>query len=201
MSLVRKLSGDLYRTLQTTLKPYQANRPFKELSKADKHRLSIVEVNEVLDSLDTIHTIHTIHTDTNNYTPSINAEISLQSGGFIRQINKEEELEKLESNVKRFPKEEDNIMMVLGIGNFVNLAKLKKGFNDIYESCFAEKKQMAKINMDSFIKDNPPIIMYHELFMSNINTKFLKLNMVNKIPNNVWEKLKQDYGKFIKYCI
>ena len=201
MSLVRKLSGDLYRTLQTTLKPYQANRPFKELSKADKHRLSIVEVNEVLDSLDTIHTIHTIHTDTNNYTPSINAEISLQSGGFIRQINKEEELEKLESNVKRFPKEEDNIMMVLGIGNFVNLAKLKKGFNDIYESCFAEKKQMAKINMDSFIKDNPPIIMYHELFMSNVNTKFLKLNMVNKIPNNVWEKLKQDYGKFIKYCI
>ena len=200
MTLVRKLSGDLYRTLQTTLKPYQANRPFKELSKDDKHRLSIVEVNEVLDSLDTIHT------DINPYSPSIltsdmNAEIALQSGGFIRQINKEEELEKLEPNVKRFPKEEDNIMMVLGIGNFVNLAKLKKGFNDIYESCFAEKKQMAKINMDSFIKDNPPIIMYHELFMSNANTKFLKLNMVNKIPNNVWEKLKQDYGKFIKYCL
>jgi HrpA-like RNA helicase len=189
MSLVRKLSGDLYRTLQTTLKPYQANRPFKELSKADKHRMSIVEVNEVLDSLDTLDI----------RTPS---ELqSIQSGGFIRQINKEEELEKLEPNVKRFPKEEDNIMMVLGIGNFVNLGKLKKGFNDIYESCFAEKKQMAKINMDSFIKGNPPIIMYHELFMSNANTKFLKLNMVNKIPNNVWEKLKQDYGKFIKYCI
>ena len=195
MTLVRKLSGDLYRTLQTTLKPYQANRPFKELSKADKHRLSIVEVNEVLDSLDTSDT------DINNNSPSINAEMSVQSGGFIRQINKEEELEKLEPNVKRFPKEEDNIMMVLGIGNFVNLAKLKKGFNDVYESCFAEKKQMAKINMDSFIKGNPPIIMYHELFMSNVNTKFLKLNMVNKIPNNVWEKLKQDYGKFIKYCL
>jgi len=198
MTLVRKLSGDLYRTLQTTLKPYQANHPFKELSKADKHRMSIVEVNEVLDSLDTIDTIHT---DINNNSPSINAEISVQSGGFIRQINKEEELEKLEPNVKRFSKEDDNIMMVLCIGNFVNLAKLKKGFNDIYESCFAEKKQMAKINMDSFIKGNPPIIMYHELFMSNANTKFLKLNMVNKIPNNVWEKLKQDYGKFIKYCI
>ena len=195
MTLVRKLSGDLYRTLQTTLKPYQANRPFKELSKADKHRLSIVEVNEVLDSLDTSDT------DINNNSPSINAEMSVQSGGFIRQINKEEELEKLEPNVKRFPKEEDNIMMVLGIGNFVNLAKLKKGFNDVYESCFAEKKQMAKINMDSFIKGNPPVIMYHELFMSNVNTKFLKLNMVNKIPNNVWEKLKQDYGKFIKYCL
>ena len=60
---------------------------------------------------------------------------------------------------------------------------------------------MAKINMDSFIKGNPSIIMYHELFMSNVNTKFLKLNMVNKIPNNVWDKLKQDYGKFIKHCL
>lgn len=192
MALVRKLSGDLYRTLQTTLKPYQSNRPFKELSKADKNRMSIVEVNEVLDSLDTLDTLDTL---------SPLSLPSIQSGGFIRQINKEEELEKLEPNVKRFTKEEDNIMMVLGIGNFVNLAKLKKGFNDIYESCFAEKKQMAKINVDSFIKGNPPIIMYHELFMSNANTKFLKLNMVNKIPNNVWEKLKQDYGKFIKYCI
>ena len=200
MTLVRKLSGDLYRTLQTTLKPYQANRPFKELSKADKHRVSIIEVNEVLDSLDT-ELLPSILPSDNNINNNIYAEMSLQSGGFIRQINKEEELEKLEPNVKRFPKEEDNIMMVLGIGNFVNLAKLKKGFNDIYESCFAEKKQMAKINMDSFIKGNPPIIMYHELFMSNVNTKFLKLNMVNKIPNNVWEKLKQDYGKFIKYCL
>lgn len=200
MTLVRKLSGDLYRTLQTTLKPYQAHRPFKELSKADKHRVSIIEVNEVLDSLDT-ELLPSILQSDNTINMDINAEMSLQSGGFIRQINKEEELEKLEPNVKRFPKEEDNIMMVLGIGNFVNLAKLKKGFNDIYESCFAEKKQMAKINMDSFIKGNPPIIMYHELFMSNVNTKFLKLNMVNKIPNNVWEKLKQDYGKFIKYCV
>ena len=197
MTLVRKLSGDLYRTLQSTLKPYQANRPFKELSKADKHRMSIVEVNEVLDSIDTLSPSIITNDNKNN----IYTDMAIQSGGFIRQINKEEELEKLETNVKRFPLEDDNIMMVLGIGNFINLAKLKKGYSDIYESCFAEKKQMAKINIDSFIKGNPPIIMYHELFMSNVNTKFLKLNMVNKIPNNVWEKLKQDYGKFIKYCI
>jgi HrpA-like RNA helicase len=201
MSKVRKLSGDLYRTLQTTLRPYQANRPFKILSKADKHLVNLIEVNEVLDTID-------IDTPSPSIiTSDIDAEISLQSGGFIRQINKEEELEKLEPNVKRFEKEDDNIMMALGIGNFVNLAKLKKANgngnsnNDIYESCFAEKKHMAKINIDSFIKGNPPIIMYHELFMSNVNTKFLKLNMVNKIPNNVWEKIKTDYGKFIKYCV
>ena len=92
-------------------------------------------------------------------------------------------------------------MMALAIGNFVNIAKLKKGSRDIYESCFAEKKKLAKINDKSFITDNPAIIMYHELFMSNINTKFLKLNMVNKLPNNVWEKIKKDYGDFIKYCL
>ena len=203
MSKVRKLSGDLYRTLQTTLRPYQANKPYKQLSKADKHRVSIIEVNEVLDALDNIET------DVNPISPSIlssdiNAEIVLHSGGFIRQIDKEEELEKLEPNVKRFTTEDDNIMMALAVGNFINLAKLKKvgnNTNDIYESCFAEKKHMAKINMDSFIKGNPSIIMYHELFMSNVNTKFLKLNMVNKIPNNVWEKIKEDYGQFIKSCL
>ena len=90
-------------------------------------------------------------------------------------------------------------MMALAIGNFINLAKLKQGYKDIYESCFAEKKKFAKINDKTFLSGNPTIIMYHELFMSNINTKFLKLNMVNKLPNNVWEKIKQNYGKFIKF--
>ena len=196
MSKVKKLSGDLYRTLQTTLRPYQAKKPFNKLSKADKHRVSIIEVNEVLDTVDDIDTEDTINTRDN--IDNINHEIEVQSGGFIRQINKEEELEKLEPNVKRFEKEEDNIIMALAIGNFVNLAKLKQGSKDIYESCFAEKKKLAKINDKTFLSGNPTIIMYHELFMSNINTKFLKLNMVNKLPNNVWEKIKDIYGKFIK---
>ena len=200
MSKVKKLSGDLYRTLQTTLRPYQAKKPFKMLSKADKHRLSMIEVNEVLDTVEHVeasphlphspHSLHPIH--------DINDEMAIQSGGFIRQINKEEELQKLEPNVKRFDNEEDNIMMALAIGNFINLAKIKKGSNDIYESCFAEKKKFAKINDNTFLSGYPNIIMYHELFMGNVNTKFLKLNMVNKLPNNVLEKIKTDYGKFIK---
>jgi len=60
---------------------------------------------------------------------------------------------------------------------------------------------LAKITDESFVKGTPQIIMYHELFMSNENSKFLKLNMVNKLPTNVWEKIKKDYGKFIKYCL
>ena len=91
--------------------------------------------------------------------------------------------------------------MALAIGNFINLAKLKQGYKDVYESCFAEKKKIAKINDTTFLNGNPNIIMYNELFMSNINTKFLKLNMVNKLSNNVWEKIKENYGKFIKSCL
>jgi HrpA-like RNA helicase len=200
MSKVKKLSGDLYRTLQTTLRPYQAKKPFKELSKADKQRLSIIEVNEVLDTVD-LSTEPTQAYKSYQSIDNINNDIAMQSGGFIRQINKEEELEKLEPNVKRFDKEEDNIMMSLAIGNFINLAKIKNGSKDIYESCFAEKKKFAKINDNTFLSGNPNIIMYHELFMGNVNTKFLKLNMVNKLPNNVWEKIKKDYGKFLKYCL
>jgi HrpA-like RNA helicase len=207
MAKVRKLSGELYRTLQSTLNPYQSKKPYKELSKADKQSLSIIEVNEVLDSVEPIPESKT-NIDSSSSSSSLSSsssiiekEIKEQEGGFIRQMYKEEELQKLEPNVKRFDTEDDNIMMSLGIGNFINLAKLKKGTKDIYESCFAEKKKLSKINIDSFIKVNPQIIMYHQLFMTNENNKFLKLNMVNKIPNNVWEKIKKDYGKFIKYCL
>ena len=197
MSKVKKLSSDLYRILQTTLRPYKAKQPYKMLTKEDKQRLSMIEINEVLDTIDIIEPL----THTSKQDQLSIDEIAMQSGGFIRQINKEEELEKLEPNVKRFDKEEDNIMMALAIGNFINLAKIKKGSNDIYESCFAEKKKFAKINEKTFLSGYPNIIMYHELFMGNLNTKFLKLNMVNKLPNNVWEKIKKDYGKFVKYCL
>ena len=62
-------------------------------------------------------------------------------GGFIRRIEKEEEMERLETNVKRFEKEDDNIMMSLAIGNFVNIATLAKGQKDTYISCFASTKK------------------------------------------------------------
>ena len=208
MAKVRKTSGDLYRTLQTALNPYQSRKPYRELSRADKKRVLIIEVNEVLDTLDTLDTLEQ-ETDLSplsslqSSTEIIEQEVKEQEGGFIRRIRKEEELQKLEPNVKRFDNEEDNIMMSLGIGNFINLAKLKNGYKDVYESCFAEKKKLAKINIDSFIEDKPQphIIMYHELFMTNEYGKFLKLNMVNKMPKHVWEKIKKEYGKFINYCL
>ena len=159
MAKVRKTSGDLYRTLQTALNPYQSRKPYKELSRADKKRVSMIEVNEVLDTLEQDPDLSTLQSS----SEIIEQEVKEQEGGFIRRIRKEEELQKLEPNVKRFDNEEDNIMMSLGIGNFINLAKLKNGYKDVYESCFAEKKKLAKINSYSFIEDKPQphIIMYH----------------------------------------
>ena len=112
----------------------------------------------------------------------------------------EEEMEKLEKNVKRFDKEDDNIMMALAIGNFVNIAAIANGTRNMYKSCFAIDKKMCRIDMDSFIKDNPKIVLFEEIFMSSLESRMLKLNMVNMLPNNVWERIKNEYGKYIKFC-
>ena len=54
---------------------------------------------------------------------SDNNYVKDQMGGYIRQIEKEEEMQRLEPNVMRFEREEDNIMMALAIGNFINFSK------------------------------------------------------------------------------
>ena len=197
---VKQTSMQLYRTLQEIMKPYQYERPKGQMlskkEKADiKEKITIMEINSVLDE---------IETDTNdeNYVDNdVFNKLELQSGGFIRRIAKEEDMEKLEKNVKRFDKEDDNIMMALAIGNFVNIAALGKGQRDTYVSCFALKKIPCKIDRDSFVRLNPKIVLFEEIFMSALDARMLKLNMVNVLPNNVWERIKNEYEKYIKFCI
>jgi len=104
-------------------------------------------------------------------------------------------------NVKRFATEDENIMMSLAIGNFVNLAVKAKQGDNVYVSCFAQTKKFAKINKDSFLNTYPKIVMYDEMFMSSRDAKFLKLNIVGKIPDNVFARIKELYGQYIKYCV
>ena len=92
-------------------------------------------------------------------------------------------------------------MMSLAIGNFVNFAIKAKQGDNIYTSCFAQTKKFAKINKDSFLNTYPKIIMYDEMFMSSRDAKFLKLNIVSKIPDNVFARINENYGQYIKYCI
>jgi len=44
-------------------------------------------------------------------------------------------------------------------------------------------------------------VLFEEIFMGALDARMLKLNMVNVLPNNVWERVKTDYGKYIKFCI
>ena len=90
-------------------------------------------------------------------------------------------------------------MMSLAIGNFVNIAIMEK--RDMYVSCFASKKIPCNIDRDSFIRGSPKIVLFEEIFMASENSRLLKLNMVNVLPNNVWERIKNNYGKFIKFCL
>ena len=133
----------------------------------------------------------------------------IQTAGYIQHIEKEEARQKLEQNVQRFATEEDNIMMALAIGNFVNFAIKVKNDNkggkqmqgDAYTSCFAQTKKFAKINKESFLNTYPQVIMYDEMFMMSKDAKFVKLNIVGKIPDNVFQRIKELYGQYIRYCI
>jgi hypothetical protein len=200
---VKQTSMQLYRTLQDIMKPYQYERPKgRVLSKKEKadinEKITIMEINSVLDE---IETGANDANDANYVDEDVFNKLELQSGGFIRRIAKEEEMERLEKNVKRFDKEDDNIMMALAIGNFVNIASLGKGQRDTYISCFAIKKIPCKIDRDSFVRGNPKIVLFEEIFMAALDARMLKLNMVNVLPNNVWERIKNEYGKYIKFCI
>jgi hypothetical protein len=188
------------------MKPYQYERPKdmkdmkdRKLSKKEKaiikEKLSIIEIDSVLDELEPNAPYSP------NSSNNIDKDIVLQNGGFIRRIAKEEEMEKLEQNVKRFEKEDDNIMMALAIGNFVNISMLGKGQRDTYVSCFATKKTPCKIDRDSFVRGNPKFVLFEEIFMAAEDARMLKLNMVNVLPNNVWERISNEYGKYIKFCV
>ena len=97
-------------------------------------------------------------------------------------------------------------MMALSVGNFVNFGIKSKQSDYVYVSCFAQTKKFAKINEDSFLVAHtkgklPNIIMYDEMFQSSHDARFMKLNLVNKIPDTVFSRIKEQYGAFIKYCI
>ena len=200
LAAIKQMSLQFYRTLQQIMKPYQYEKPKgRPLSKKEQaemnDKISLMQIDTVLDELEPDVEMQ--------IDEKIQLDEKMQIGGFVRLIAKEEEMEKLEKNVKRFDKEDDNIMMALAIGNFVNIAALAKGTRDMYASCFATTKKMCKIDRDSFVKSNPnpKIVLFEEIFMGAIDARILKLNMVNVLPNNVWERVKSDYGKYIKYCV
>ena len=232
-SQAKRASQQLYFTLQQLMRPFQGKREPREqrepreprkMSKADREKMSVADVNAVMDEIDVNFNLDELiikdmedmeKAEKKKKEDMKKEEIKMgmkveggsgymqmeQDGGYVRQIEKEEEMQRLEPNVKRFDKEEDNIMMALAIGNFINLSSKVKPYKDVYSSCFAQAKKFTHFSRDSFLRGNPDIVMYDEIFMLRENDKFLKLNMVNILPDNVWLRIKEKYGNYIKSCV
>jgi pre-mRNA-splicing factor ATP-dependent RNA helicase DHX15/PRP43 len=220
LARVRSISDQLYQTLQKIIRPItkpiikpntptKADRQHKADPKEIKEFKKFMAVDATMDAIDVEMPVqaqkHQLETTKSiRQIESQNADSGVQEGGFLKQIREIEKIEKLEPAVKRFPTEEENILMALCIGNFVNIAIRNKGGNqggnDIYVSCFAQNKKFAKIDRDSFLDRPNKIIMYDEMFMSNINTKFMKLNMVSNIPDHIFQRIIELKGEHIRYC-
>jgi pre-mRNA-splicing factor ATP-dependent RNA helicase DHX15/PRP43 len=230
MARVRRTSRQIWTTLQQIVRPLQhrredlaapqAKRQSKLEHKLEKNNENIEkDVDTSMTELDDVvpmQSKQSKQTSKSSYHESLYSRISktaelpeqevhLQSGGFIQRIQQQEAVDRLEPHVRRFPTEEENIMMSLAIGNFVNLAiRTKQG--DAYVSCFAATKKFAKISQESFLTGygsgkQPNIVMYDEMFQSSHEARFMKLNLVNKIPDSVFNRIKELYGNQIKYCI
>lgn len=229
MAQVRYVSSQLYETLQKIIRPMNKANPKpqqqsphqrnpKHLSTKEKNEIKqFLAVDVVLDDvelempreaiqhrLETRKALSQLPPANTNLDSNTNPET--QSGGYLKHVKEIEKIEKLEPEVKRFANEDDNIMMALCIGNFVNIAIKtgkgnQRGSDAVFVSCFAQNKKFARINQDSFLDKPDKVIMYDEMFMSSSNAKFMKLNMVSNIPHNVWERLKELKGEYIRYCL
>lgn len=207
MAQARKISRQLYDTLIKLVRPLeQQYKKYTKRQSIDKKNMKdlvnfavvdevITELNDVVTKEGLKHERETKKEMTQYYKTHLDTQI----GGFMNKIDKQLIMDKLEQNVKRFPTEEENILMALSIGNFVNLAVKTKDDN-VYVSCFAQNKKFAKVNRDSFLNTFPKMVIYDEMFMSSADAKYLKLNIVGKIPDNVFARIKELYGKYIKYC-
>jgi len=206
MAQVRRTSKQLYETLMKAVRPMDTNRIPVHAPIKVQEQAKFASVDEVMSELEpdlpAIAVRHSRETkkEMASYYETREKQQS-QTGGFIKRIEKQEQMDKLESNIKRFATEDENIMMSLAIGNFVNFAVKAKQGDNVYVSCFAQTKKFAKVNKDSFLNTYPKVVMYDEMFMGSRDAKFLKLNIVGKIPDNVFSRIKELYGQYIKYCV
>jgi hypothetical protein len=103
-------------------------------------------------------------------------------------------------DIKVFSKEEENIIMILSHGLFINMAKHINGMK--YKTCFALEKTYCipdRYTTVSFAQ-KPAFLIYYELFMMREGQKELKLNFVSRLPTGVIDEIKRLYKKYIEDC-
>lgn len=211
---VSRASKQLYETLFKLMRPLQKhinkqpNKTRRQSKKINKNDIdNFIAVDTVMDDIEPELPPEAIkhQRETNRIMSKVykSKTQTIHTGGYLKQIKEQEKMEKLEPfPVKRFQTEDENIMMCMAIGNFINIAiKSSKQNNDVYVSCFAQNKKFARISRDSFLIKPGKLIMYDEMFMSSQDAKFMKLNLVNNLPEKIFQRIKELYGGHIKYCI
>jgi hypothetical protein len=94
---------------------------------------------------------------------------------------------------------DENILMSLAIGNIVNFARYDTADKSLYRSIFAKIKKDCKLNSETLCIKPGKIVMYGEIFMGSIDSRYLKLNMINNIPEHILQQIKKIYPQFSIY--
>lgn len=120
----------------------------------------------------------------------------IQSGGYN---NKKYEINFF-PNIKLLKTKEDNIMVSLAHGLYINIAK--KLSSGKYESCFPIEKSLCRPDQDTTValSTKPSFLFYGELFMLREEQRELKLNFVNKFTTEINDVIKDRYKKYIEDC-
>jgi hypothetical protein len=97
-------------------------------------------------------------------------------------------------------KEEDNILMILSHGLFINIAKHINGMK--YKTCYPLEKTYCVPDRYTTVSlaQKPAFLIYYELFMLREGQKELKLNFISRLPTGVSDEIKRLYKEHIEDC-
>ena len=92
-------------------------------------------------------------------------------------------------NVVELDDEYERIIYSLLSGNYMFIGReIKPG---VYETCFPIEKSLGRINEKSTFKKNAKLVLFNEMFISNIKSSYVKLNMVNDLPEKIAQKFSE----------
>ena len=126
----------------------------------------------------------------------INYDSFIQSGGFGNKPYEKNYF----PNAKMFNTKEENVLMSLAHGLYINNAKHinQKKYLTCYpiEKTFCLPDQKTSMSLTQM----PSFIFYNELFMMREGQKDLKLNFITKMPTSILTEIKALYEKYIGDC-
>ena len=159
----------------------------------DKNVKDTVTQKELISANKNNKTLPSIIKTGGNY---INYDSFIQSAGFGNKPYEKNYF----PNAKMFNTKEENVLMSLAHGLYINNAKhinQKK-----YLTCYPIEKTFClpdqKTSMP--LTQMPSFIFYNELFMMREGQKDLKLNFITKMPTSILTEVKALYEKYIGDC-